>query len=306
MAVITTGAHPKALWPGVHKFFGAVYNKHPAEYRALFDIRPSDKNYEEVVSTYNFGLVPQKSEGGSTSYTSHAQNWVERFVHVAYSLGFIVTREEIADNQYSDKAFDRARHLSFSFNQTIENVGANVYNRAFNPSYLGGDSKEMCATDHPDAVGGTYSNELSTGADLTEAALEDLIIQIGQATDDVGLKISIRPRYLLIHTNDEFEACRILKSTLQNDTANNAINALRATGALPEGYKVNHYFTDGDAFFIRTNVMDGPILFTREGFPEPEFTRDNDFDTDNAKAKGYMRFSVGWANPRGVYASAGA
>ncbi len=127
MAVITTGAHPKALWPGVHKFFGAVYNKHPAEYRSLFDIRPSNKNYEEMVSTYGFGLAPIKTEGGSTTYTSHAQNWVERFVHVAYSLGFIVTKEEIADNLYSDKAFDRAGHLAFSFSQTIENVAANVY-----------------------------------------------------------------------------------------------------------------------------------------------------------------------------------
>ena len=306
MAVITTGNHPKALWPGVYEFFGAEYDHHQKEYPLLFDVKPSEKNFEELVKTHGYGLVPVKNEGGSTSYTDHSQLWVRRGTHDAYALGYIVTKEELDDNQYTSKSFDRASMLAFSAVQTKETVAAQVYNRATNTSYTGGDGKELLATDHPDAVGGTFSNELSTAADLSEASLEDLSIDIETATDDVGNQIKLMPMRLIVPPQEGFNAERILKSTLQNDTANNAINALRSRGIIPE-YTINHYLTDTDQWFVRTKgVRAGMCMFTRKGFPTPEFTRDNDFDTENAKAKCYFRFVCIWGDPRAVYGSPGA
>jgi hypothetical protein len=298
MAVITTGNHPKALWPGVHAWFGAVYNRHEAEYPRLFDVKTSTKNFEEDVEQTSFGLAPVKPEGQSTSYDQHQQGYTKRYVHVAYSLGYIVTREELKDNLYADVSMARAQSLAFSMSQTRENVGANVYNRAFNSSYTGGDGIEMCSTAHT-SLAGTQSNELSVAAALSEASLEDLCIQVMDATNSRGLKISLRPTALIVSTANAFEAERILRSTLQNDTANNAVNALRSTGAVPT-FHVNHYFTNANKWFLRTNAPNGLCWFDREPV---EFMKDTDFDTDNAKAKAYMRFSVGWTDWRGVYGS---
>lgn len=300
--VISTGNHPAALWPGVHAWFGAKYAEHPVEYTQIFDVQTSSKAYEEMVQSYGFGLAPVKPQGSGTSYDSHAQGFTARFSHVAYSLGFIVTREELADNQYSEVSMSRAESLAFSMSQTRENVGANVLNRGFNSSYTGGDAKELLATDHPLALGGTWSNELSPAADFSEAAMEDLAIQIMNATNPRGLKISLMPKRLIMPTALVFEAERVLKSQLQSDSANNAINALKSKGIIPE-VAVNHYLTDTDAFFIKTNAPRGLTWFDRESV---EFKQDSDFDTDNAKAKAYMRFVAGWGDPRGMYGSEGA
>lgn len=299
MAVIATGNHPKALWPGVYAWFGAEYARHEAEYPMLFEIRSSAKNFEEAVEQTSFGLAPIKPEGSSTQYDQHQQGYTKRYVHVAYSLGYIVTREELADNLYTEVSMQRAQSLAFSMSQTRENVGAQVYNRAFNSSYAGGDGKELLATDHP-SLAGTWSNELSTAAALSEAAIEDLVIQTMQATNSRGLKISLRPTRLIVAPANAFEAERILKSTLQNDTANNAINALRSKSAVPE-YSVNHYLTNSNYWFMRTNAPNGMTWMDREPVT---FQKDRDFDTDNAKAKAYMRFSCGWTDPRGLYGSA--
>ena len=300
--VIGTGNHPAALWPGVHAFFGMKYAQHPVEHTQIFDVLTSTKAYEELVQSYGFGLAPVKSQGGGTQYDSHGQGYTARFTHVAYGLGYIVTREELADNLYSEISMSRAEGLAFSASQTSENVGANVLNRAFSSSYLGGDAKELLATDHPNALGGTWSNELNPAADFSEAALEDLAIQVMNATNPRGLKISLMPKRLIMPTTLVFEAERVLQSQLQNDTANNAINALKAKGIIPE-VAVNHYLTDTDAFFIKTNAPNGMTKFAREGV---EFKRDSDFDTDNAKAKVYFRESYGWGDPRGMYGSDGA
>lgn len=308
MAVITTGNHPKALWPGVFDFFGSEYNRYPKEYPKLFRIVPSEKNFEEVVKTHGFGLAPVKNEGTGVSYTDHSQLWVERGTHVAYAYGYIVTKEELDDNLYKSKSFDRAAMLADSFVQTVETVAAQVYNRADDSNYTGGDGVELLSTAHPDAVGGTWSNELATAADLSEASLEDLSVDIETAEDDVGLKLKLMPQCLLVHPNEGFNAERILKSTLQNDSANNAINALRSRSIIPE-YAINHYFTDQDQWFVKMregNVRSGMLMFTRKGFPTPEFEQDNDFDTKNAKASAYMRFVCIWGDPRDVYGSPGA
>lgn len=300
--VINTGSIAKLLWPGLNAVWGKEYTEHPVEWRDLVDTETSDKMYEEEVLVPGFGLAPVKEQGGSTQYDSTAQGYTSRYTHVAYGLGFIVTREAIDDNQYEKSALGSTRDLAFSFRQTKENVVANIYNRAFSSSYLGGDGKALLATDHP-IQAGTFSNKLTTAADLSEASLEDICVQIMNAVNDRGMKISLMPRSLNVSTANVFEATRILKSQLQNDTANNAINALRAMGLFPEGVKVNHYFTDPDAWFVRTNAPRGLKLFERTS---AEFAQDNDFDTSNLKYKGYERYSAGWTDPRGLYGSEGA
>jgi hypothetical protein len=299
---ITTGNIAKLLWPGLNAVWGKEYVEHPMEYRDLFDTEDSTKAYEEEVLVPGFGLAPIKAEGQGIAYDSTSQGYTSRYTNVSYGLGFIVTREAIDDNQYEKRALGSTRDLAFSFRQTKENVGANVYNRAFSSSYVGGDGKELLATDHP-IQAGTFSNELATPADLSETAIEDLCIQIMNAVNDRGLKISLMPRKLIVPTALAFEATRILKSSGQNDTANNAINAIRQMGLFPEGASVNHYLTDADAWFIRTNAPRGLKHFQRTA---AEFAQDNDFDTSNLKYKGYERYSFGWTDPRGLYGSAGA
>jgi len=301
MAVIATGNHPKALWPGVYSWFGAKYDEHEKQYPKLFDIKSSSKNYEELVQQTGFGLAPVKPEGSSTAYDSHSQGYTARGVNVAYSLGYIVTREELADNLYAEVSMRRAGSLAFSMNQTRENVGANIYNRVVNATYTGGDGVALGSTAHP-SLSGNQSNILATAADLSEASLEDLTIQIMNATDPRGLKISLRPKCLVVPTALVYDSNRILKSNLRVGTADNDTNALKLVGAIPE-IVVNNYLTDTDQWFIRTNAPDSLCWFDRE---TPEFSKDEDFDTDNAKAKGYMRFIPFWGDWRGLYSSAGA
>jgi hypothetical protein len=300
--IITTGNHPKALWPGIHAWWGRNYEENPTEWTSLFDMTNSKKNYEETVELTGFGLAPVKSEGKATSYDSETQGVINRYTHVAYSLGYIVTREELDDCLYEEVSKQRAKALAFSMRQTKENVAANVYNRAFNSSFAFGDGKELIATDHP-TLDGTQSNELATAADLSEASLEDIAIQIMNAKNSRGLDIAIRPNKLIIPTALCFEAERILKSPQQNDTDNNAINALMSKGVFSGGVMVSNYLSDTDAWFVRTNCPDGLTGFDRVGV---EFTQDNDFDTENAKAKCYERYSFGVSDWRGIYGTPGA
>lgn len=299
---IATGNHPKALWPGIKAWWGRVYDEHKPEYTDLFDMEKSSQNYEEDVQVTGFGLAPVKPQGTSVHYDSETQGYSTRYTHVVYALGYIVTREELEDNLYATVSKRRAGALAFSMRQTKENVAAQVYNRYATAGYTGGDGSVLLVTSHA-TTSGSQSNILSTAADISEAAIEDLLTQIMAATNDRGLKISLMPRSLHVHRNDWFEANRILKSVLQNDTANNAVNVLRATNALPGGIFVNHYFTDTDAWFVRTNVPRGMIGYQRRPV---EFTQDNDFDTENAKAKNTERYSFGWTDWRALYGSAGA
>lgn len=298
---IGTGAHPKLLWPGIHAIWGQTYDEHNEEFTDLFDVQTSDKAYEEDVEITGFGLMPVKEPSRGTTYDTETQGTVSRYTHVAYSLGYMVTFEELRDNQYKQVSERRAQALAFSGRQTIENTCAMIYNRAFTAGYTFGDGKTMIATDHP-TLSGNQSNQLAVDADLTEASIEDLGIQIMDSVNARGMKISILPRSLLVPTALSYEAYRIVNSVLQNDTANNAINVIKAMGMFPEGVKVNHYFTSTTAWFIRTNVPRGMQFFWRD---EPMFDKDNDFDTKNAKAAMYMRFSAGMTDFRGVYASDG-
>ena len=300
---ITTGNLPKLLWPGLNSIFGERYDEHSMECNDLFDTETSDKAYEEIQQIVNFGLAPVKKESASISYDSQTQGYTARFTNVVYGLGFIVTAEELSDNQYRSVAERRTRGLAFSQRQTRENVCAQVYNRGFNSTYAGGDGVAMISTAHPVVGGGTQSNRLTTDADMSESSIEDLTIQIMNATDDRGLKISLTPRSLHTSTADFYEANRILESSGRVGTADNDSNVLKEHGVIPQGNKVNHYFTDTDAWFIRTDCPDSMIVFNRWDLA---FEDDNDFDTSNLKYKAVQRFVPGWADWRGVYGSPGA
>lgn len=296
--VITTGSHPKALWPGIKAWWGQTYAEHATEYDKLFDKDTSNQNYEEDVQLTGFGLAPIKSEGAGVAYDSEVQGFVTRYTHVAYALGYIVTKEELDDNLYEQVSKRRAAALAMSFRQTKENVGANVYNRAFSSTYKGGDGKALCATDHPNTTGGTWANKPVVDADLSEASLEDAMIAIMGFQNDRGLLINVMPRSLVIARQEWYNANRILKSVYRPGSADNDINVLKATNALPEGIVMNHYLTSPHAWFIRTNIQNGMKYYERVGI---SFDQDNDFDTMNAKAKGYERYSFGWSDPRAVY-----
>lgn len=296
---ITTGNHPKALWPGMHAFFGLSYKEHPEEWSQCFEVEKSAKNYEEDTLGTGFGLAPIKTEGGSVSYDSENQGYTKRYTHVAYGLGYIVTKEELDDNLYEILSRRRIKRLAFSMRHSKETVHALVLDRATNSSFTGGDGKELLATDHP-TLSGNQSNELATAADFSEASLEDIIIQIGLAKNERGLQIALRPTKLVHPVNLMFDVNRVLKSELTPDTANNAINAVRLVGLKP---MVNHFLTDTDQWFVQTDCPNGMTTFERKMI---EFTTDNDFDTENAKAKAYMRFSTGWTDFRGMYGSPGA
>jgi len=301
--IINTGSHPKLLWPGVYTTWGQIYDSHAKEYTDLYEVRTSDKAYEQGVQVTPFGLAPVKAQGASVTYDGEVQGVVNTYTHVAYALGFIVTFEEMRDNLYKEVATRRAEGNAFSMQQTIENVAAFPYNNAFSTTYFTtGDGAALCSASHVNATGGTYSNTLTPAADLSESSLEDLTIQIMGATNDTGLLINIMPRSLHISRNEWYNANRILESVLQSNTANNNINVLKATNAFPEGIKMNHYFTSAHPWFIRTNAPNGMTFFWRD---EPMFDQDNDFPTKNALAASYMRFSVGCTDPRGIYGSNG-
>jgi hypothetical protein len=299
--IITTGTHPKDMWPGIKAHFGQEYDKHQEEWPDLFDQDTSEKGYEEVVLTVGMGFPQVKPETESISYDTTSQGFTKRFTHVPYALGYMVSQEAQRDNQYDAVVKRRTPDLAFSMRQGHETVCANVYNRAFTSGYTGGDGVVLASASHP-TVFGNQSN-LLTAADLSEASLEDGVISVMTAVDDRGRKISLQATSLHIHPNSWFEATRILKSVLQNDTAMNAVNALRVTNALPNGIKMNHYFDDTDAWFIRTNARNSMKHFQRDPI---EFGQDGVFDTKVVKYAAYERFSASWADWRGVYCNAGA
>ena len=305
--VITTSSFAKSLWPGVNTWNGQAYAEYPVEWDKLFEKNTSRRAFEEDVGTSGLGLAVVKDQAGAITYDSMRQGFTSRYQHVTYGLGFIVTREAFDDDMYDVVAKKKSQSLAFSMRQTKEIIGANVYNRAFNTSYLGGDGTtlEACAAggsaSAPNVFGGTYTNGPSAAVDLSEAALEQACIDIAGFTTDRGLKIAVRPRKLIIPKELMFEADRILKTEGRTGTDLNDLNALKARGLIPE-VVVNHYLTDTDAWFILTDVRDGLKYFERR---DDEFTMDEDFDTENAKYKATARYSFGWTDRRGIYASPG-
>lgn len=301
MSVITTGAHPKALWPGVKIWFGKTYAAHPKEWPQLVDTDTSSMAYEELVQDIGFDYGQIKAQGLPLINSADQQGYVTRLVNVTYALGYIVTMEELQDNLYEKVSRTRAAALSFSMNQTKENVVANLYNRAFNSSYTGADGVELCSLVHPRITGGTYSNEMSTPADLSEDALEDAIIDIMGFSNDRGMPISIMPRSLVVARQQWFNAERIVKSVYQTGTANNDINVIKATNAIPGGVVMNHYLSSANKWFVRTNVSGAQGGLTLLQRMEMAFDQDNEFSTKNACASAVERYSAGWGDARTLY-----
>jgi Mu-like prophage major head subunit gpT len=302
MSVINSGSFAKALWPGVNAWYGKSYDEYPVEYTKLFDKFTSNRAFEEDVGISSFGLAVQKSEGAPISYDSERQGFITRYQHVVFALGFVITREMVDDDQYDMVGQRKAAGLAYSMRQTKEIVGANVYNRAFNAAFVGGDGVSMISAAHPNIKGGVASNQIATASDLSEAALEQACIDIAGYTNDAGLLIAVRPKSLVIPRQLMFEADRILHSTARVGTDNNDLNSIKTMGMIPE-IVTNHYLTDTDAWFIRTDVPNGMKYFERNA---DSFDMDNDFDTENAKYKARSRYSFGWTDWRSIYGSAGA
>jgi len=298
---INSSNFAKALQVGVNSWYGEAYNKHAEEYTGLFDTSSSRKAFEEDMGTSMFGLAAVKPEGGAVAYDDAKQGFLTRYQHVSYGLGFVITDEMIEDDLYDVIGKKRAQALAFSMRQTKEIVAANVYNRAETAGYVGGDGSTMLSTSHANVSGGTYSNRLTTAADLSEASLEQALIDIGKLENDRGLKIAIQPQCLVIPVEQQFNADRILNSTMRPGTADNDKAVLN--GKFPQGVKMNHYLSDANNWFIRTNCPDGMKHFERKG---DSFSDDNEFDSDNLKYKATGRYSFGWTDPRGIFGSSPA
>ncbi len=302
MSVINSGSFAKALWPGINAWYGKAYDEYKTEYTDLFDTQKSSKQFEEDVGISSFGLAVAKPEGSPITMDSERQAFVTRYNHIVYALGFVITREIMEDDQYDVVGQRKAQGLAFSMRQTKEVIGANVYNRAFTAGFTYGDGTVLINNAHPNFAGGTWSNIIATASDLSEAALEQACIDIAGFTNDRGLLIAVRPESLIIPRQLMFEAKRILHSDGRVGTDNNDLNALKNLGVVPKTV-VNHYLTDTDAWFIRTNVPNGMKYFERRA---DSFDMENDFDTENAKFKATGRYSFGATDVRGIYGSPGA
>ena len=293
---------PKLLRPGLRGVWGMRMKQWNPEYIALFDESPSDKTYEEFQEIAPFGLVPQKASGKNIAYDDLINGYSTKIVNISYGLGYKITREMIDDNLYKE-AMSMPKNLANSVIQTVENVGANVFNRAFSASYVGADSKALCATDHPLVGGGTLANRIAVNADLSPTSLEQAFIDIGLFTDARGNKIQVMPKKLIVSVYDRYTASEITKSQYSPGNANNAINPVVLESLLPEGYAVNHFFTDTDAWFIRTD-QEG-IIMQKRVWPA-EFRDDNDSQSLDVMQGCYFRLAFGWYDYRSVYGSPGA
>ena len=300
--IITSSSFAKLLWPGLNSIYGKEYNDYPVEWDQLFEHNTSDRAYEEDLGLSSFGLASVKAEGAPITYDAERQGFTSRYSHVVYALGFIITREIYEDDQYGKVGAQKAKALARSMRQTKEIVGANIYNRAFSGSYTGGDGVSLLNASHPNVAGGTFSNVMSVASDLSEAALEQAVIDIASFRDDRGLLIAAKPTQLIIPYQLQFEAARILTSDGRVGTDLNDPNVIKDKGIFNK-VTINHYLTDADAWFIRTNVNNSVKYFERRG---DQFEMDNDFDTENAKFKATARYSFGWSDPRGLYGSQGA
>lgn len=298
MSVITRSAHPDLLWPGVMGIYGQGYNPYPPQWSQVFEKRTSSKAYEKIVETSGFGLAPIKTEGAPIQYDTDAQGIVTTLTPIAYGLGWMATEEEIEDGQYPEVSKRRAKALGKSMRTTAEFVHWNLFNRGFSGSYLGTDGVALFSTAHPSPAG-NRSNTLSVAADLTEASLEDMQTLMAASLDRRGLPVKLNGMKLVVASGAEFNAKRILNSTLRAGTANNDANVHRGELEIV----VSNYLTDLDAWFITTDVDEGLLSIWRR---EPEQQQDSDFDTGNARAKATMRFSTGYGDFLSVFGSPGA
>ena len=293
----------KELVPGLHALFGLEYDRYDAEYEEIFETETSERAFEEEVMLTGFGEAPVKFEGSGVTYDTAQESFTARYSHETIALAFSLTEEAIEDNLYDTLSSRYTRALARSMMTTKNIKGANILNNAFSSSFLGGDGKELCATDHPTVGNETQRNELSTASDLNETSLEQSLIDIAAFEDERGLKINAQARKLIIPTALQFVADRLLETPGRVGTADNDINALRNMGMVPEGYTVNHYLTDTDAFFLTTDVPNGLKHFVRSPVST---SMEGDFETGNVRYKARERYSFGFSDWRGIFGSPGA
>jgi len=300
----------KELLPGLNALFGLEYARYGQEHKEIFETESSDRSFEEETKLSGFGSAPTKTEGSAIAYDNAQEAWTARYNHVTIALGFSLTEEAVEDNLYDSLSARYTKALARSMANTKQVRAANVLNNGFSGSFLGGDDRSLfgtnaasAVTDHPLVSGGTNSNTQATPSDLNETALENAVIQISNWTDERGLLIAAKPRRLVIPSDLQFVATRLLDTAQRPGTADNDINALKNNGAIPEGYSVNHFLTDTDAYFLTTDVPNGMKHFERTALTT---SMDGDFDTGNVRYKARERYSFGWSDPLGMFGSPGA
>ena len=291
----------KELLPGLNALFGMEYAKYGEEHKEIFEQETSDRSFEEETKLSGFSAAPVKDEGSAIEYDNAQEAWTARYTHETIAMGFSVTEEAIEDNLYDSLSARYTKALARAMAYTKQVKGAAILNDAFSTTY--GDGVALCSTAHPLVSGGTNSNTPSVAADLNETSLEAAVIQIGQWTDERGLLIAARPRKLIIPSNLQFVATRLLETEGRVGTADNDLNALKNNGSIPEGYTVNHYLTDTDAWFLMTDVPNGLKHFVRSPMAT---SMDADFDTGNSRYKARERYSFGVSDPLGIFGSPGA
>jgi hypothetical protein len=292
----------KELEPGLNALFGLEYRQYADETKEIFDTESSDRAFEEEVMLSGFGNAAVKPEGQGIQFDDAQETFTARYTNETIALAFAITEEAIEDNLYDRLASRYTKALARSMASTKNVKGAAVLNNAFNSSYAGGDGVELCSAVHP-TLAGTFSNEPATAADLNETSLEQAIIDISAFTDERGLKIAARGMKMIIPPQLQFTADRLLNTAGRTGTADNDINAIKNMGMIAGGYTVNHYLTDTDAWFVKTDVPNGLKHFNRSPI---KTTMEGDFDTGNVRYKARERYVFGFSDPRGIYGSKGA
>jgi len=293
----------KELEPGLNALFGMEYDQYDREHEEIFTMETSDRAFEEEVMLSGFGAAPTKGEGSAVSFDDAQEAYTARYTMETIALAFSITEEAVEDNLYDRLASRYTRALARSMSQTKQVKAASVLNNAFDSSFTGGDGVELCSTAHPLVNGSTFRNELTTAADLNETSLEQSLIDIASFVDERGLKVAVRGMKLIIPKERQFTADRLLESTLRPGSADNDVNAIRNMGMLPEGYAVNHFLNDTDAFFIITDAPNGMKGFNRTAV---RTSMEGDFDTGNVRYKARERYAFGFSDPRGIFGSPGA
>jgi len=299
---ISRGQLVKELEPGLNALFGLEYKRYENQHAEIFDTENSDRAFEEEVMLSGFANAEVKPEGSGVTFDNAQETFTARYTHETIALAFAITEEAIEDNLYDRLASRYTKALARSMANTKQVKAANVLNNGFSATYAGGDGKALLATDHP-TIAGTFSNELATSADLNETSLEQALIDIAALTDERGLKIAAKGVKMIIPSELQFTAERLMKSAQRVGTADNDINAIKSMGMIPQGYVVNNYLTDTDAFFIKTDVPNGMKMFVRSPI---KTSMEGDFDTGNVRYKARERYSFGWSDPRGIFGSPGA
>lgn len=295
----------KELLPGLNALFGLEYKRYGEEHQEIYETESSERSFEEETKLSGFSAAPVKNEGNAIAYDNAQEAWTARYTHETIALGFSLTEEAVEDNLYDTLSARYTKALARGMAYTKQVKAANVLNNGFNTSgqYNGGDGVPLFSASHPLVTGGTNSNIPTTPADLNETSLENAVIQIAAWTDERGLLIAAKPRKLIVPPALQFVATRLLETELRVGTADNDVNALKNNGSIPEGYAINHFLTDTNAWFLTTDVPNGMKHFVRTPLAT---SMDGDFDTGNVRYKARERYSFGWSDPLGMYGSAGA